>query len=566
MVQDIEKEIKKNKLAEIGNTLLRFYRIIAALLLICFIAGAILINWFILGLDNFNHQSLRIWESVESLLLHFMPILVVFLIIKPLTDIIDNIREENKSLALAKSLEPIHVELQNIIPIINKLNKFPEIESFEASYHNLNWKYLLDKSIEIDLCFFYTSSEWNQNNLTIFGSFLKRDGTLNLYLPNPLSISDQFFELSEIKIEIAEKIIRTANKFREEHNKIKRGTLNVKFLDKGFNYMYARVHKNKGKLFVYSPYQNLITNNQSPVITLNENNMPITLENFIDQEFATVKNTPDGLDFEKEKYIIWDESHNRVFVSDSLSCPANCKFCYIESIVDSERELHQNHLGGLIAKSIVTDKRFVLGENGTTILLGGFSDPFLPKNILITLEIITALSRFKNFIHVATRYGIGKNEEIKKILFKQTNIIVNYSFSCLDEKIELANFDSRFSEAKELIKNNVKVALYIRPVLPQITLSDTPEIINRAKGIGIQYVTVGGLYIDEKIKASLSEAKIIFNGLSESTKPFILDESKSLKKLTNNEVDKVFRSFAAAGFKTFSNSIELINHFRDRLK
>ena len=275
-------------------------------------------------------------------------------------------------------------------------------------------------------------------------------------------------------------------------------------------------------------------------------------------------------DFEKARYITWSNEKDSVVISMALSCPANCKFCYIDSILKKEEEIAVvgSSIGRLLAISLLNDSRFIKGSNGTNILMGGFSDPLYKDNTATTIAFINTLKSrtVDNIIHIATRF-CADNYKLIKVLSGYNNLIMNYSVTSINSVLTGSKYyiKKRFCEAKKLSSMGVLSALYIKPVIPGATIKDIPEIIKYARDSGIKHITVGRLFFDDRILNSLNsagikiEAKIIHNS------KFILDNEGILNELDCHDVDIIKCMFRDAGFEVFSSSREISNYFKRKL-
>lgn len=197
-------------------------------------------------------------------------------------------------------------------------------------------------------------------------------------------------------------------------------------------------------------------------------------------------------------------------------------------------------------------------------MLGAFTDPFLTKNFDATVEIVNFFSIHGNPIHLAVRYTAGKN--ITRLFEPKSNVVLNYSIASMRNKIELPNQKARFEEAKVLVDLGYNVALFLRPVIKDVTLNDIDEIIEHAKQAGFTVVTIGGLYVDERIMERLRLAGIALDGLSPIKKQFVLDDRKVLRKMKIDDIETITRKFNEAGFTTFTSSDQRIEHYRVQSK
>lgn len=563
-------EINENQdgeLSIIKKDISKTIKLWAIILFIVFLLLLIFIDLIPIIFNNYSTfplQTLNLLESIKSILENILPLLFVAIFIEPITQLLSEIEKrlalKSGRKTLQDELRPIEYQLERLNRMNDSINQFPEIVHISCSYTETDWSELLYSSKEVDLCMFYANNEWERKFAPVFSNYLQKGGILNLYLPNPSEISSKYIADTQVHDEVSKKIIDTMRMFKNIQPK-ENNNLNIKILAKGFNYMFARI-SNSNKKFLFSPYANTYEKSGSPVIIFNEELARKEMVQFIEHELDFIKQTSKKIpDFESSQHIVWKEQRNRVFLSSSLKCDAGCSFCYINSLIKIEK--HQPLTRGeitLLCSSIYSNKRFIPGSNGTDILLGAFNDPFASDNITATLDIMRFFSMFNNYIHIASRYNFPDKylNEIKKY----SNVIINYSISSLDNNIELKNFDARFSSAKKLIGDNVKVALFLRPVLYQKTLKDLNNIIKKAKEAKIEVITVGGLYIDKYIKEKLSNIGLSFKNEKYIDKHFVLDDKAVLKKLKINDLDEIAEKLKKNEFKVFRSSDERIDYFK----
>lgn len=276
------------------------------------------------------------------------------------------------------------------------------------------------------------------------------------------------------------------------------------------------------------------------------------------------------MDFEASRYISWSKDNDSVIVSMALSCPANCKFCYIDSILQKQDELavEGSLLGKLLAKDVFKDHRFKKGRFGTNILMGGFSDPFYKGNTSASISFITSLVNMSvdNIIHIATKF-CASDEKLIDILSSYNNLLVNYSVTSMSGALTMGKYyvKKRFKEAKRLSSLGVLCALYIRPVIPNVTIHDVPEIIKQARISGIQHVTIGRLFFDERILSSLSSSGVKIEDVKIRQNKFILDNKSILSELDCQDVDIIKTMFTEADFKVFLSSSEICTYLKTRI-
>jgi len=424
--------------------------------------------------------------------------------------------------------------------------------TFYPSYQHIDWGDLLNNTEEINLCIFFTGSEWDSINFPLIKKYIEEGGKMNIYLPNPELLKSKFFYSQIVREDYKSKIFRTYKKYSQIGENLK-----IKFIDEGFNYVFALISKkNKdGASFLYSAYVNNDYKSEYPAVVINDirtsNSM---VQSYIAEEIKFL-NKQEGLPaFEESRYLTWDIENNRVFVSMSFDCEGACKFCYVDSILEQKPTKKIKKLGSLLADFILNDDRFEDGINGTKIMIGAFSEPLHRNSADNTIDFIQTIGPKENVIHIATRIGFDKHRH--KLFKRNYNVLINFSFSTFDRNFERNNHTNRFENAERLIKEKYKVAFYIRPIVPGKTIKDIGQLIKTLEDIGVKDITIGELYYDEKIKEKMQ----IFN-VKDAKKTLILDHTRKLTKNESEDYDSIMNEFKKNGFNVNQSSQELIDTF-----
>jgi DNA repair photolyase len=438
-----------------------------------------------------------------------------------------------------------------------KVDNLSEISNtiFYPSYQLIDWSVLLNDAKTVNLCIFFTGSEWDALNFPKIRKYIEDGGIMNIYLPNPEILRNKFFESQIIREDYKNKIFRTYKKY----NQLGKG-LKVKFIDEGFNYMFAKkkkktiINNKPEQCFVYSAYVNNDYESEYPATVITDVQVSSSMiESYINEEIEFVIKQKELPAFEEDRYLTWDIENNRVFVSISFNCDGACKFCYVDSILDKKQPRNITKLGGVLADFILYDERFKFGVNGTKIMIGAFSEPLHRRSIEDTIDFIQKIAPKGNIIHIATRIGFHN----PKPFDNKYNVLINYSFSTFNSKYELNNHKSRFENAKNLIKNKYNVAFYIRPIIPKITINDLEELMEKLDDINVKDITVGELYFDDKIKENMNIIEI----KNTTKKTLVLDYGKHLIKNKSEDYDLVIEKLKKRGFNVYESSQELIDDY-----
>ena len=139
---------------------------------------------------------------------------------------------------------------------------------------------------------------------------------------------------------------------------------------------------------------------------------------------------------------------------------------------------------------------------------GGVGDSYQPveKKYQLTREALKLMLEFNLPAHVLTKSTlIERDIDILKQINEQTQAIVNFSFSSVDDEISaifepgVPSPSRRLETIVKFKKAGIHCGLFLMPVIPFIT--DTPEQIDRtlkkAKEIGIDYLIFSGMTLKE---------------------------------------------------------------------
>lgn len=561
------------------------------LLLLCIILFLVcgFLAWVLIKSDTTVAQT-DFGTIILSILLNLVTVGVVFI-----ANYYFVVREKNDYEKYKESLmyEPIRNDLSKMIvalnqrdenmyePIKNDLDKMLSglqtlnaglvgLEKVMYSNDDPPWDDLLREAKSVDLCLFYVSDSWRNKYDTAFKAFCKNGGVLNVYLPNPNKIKSRYVEQSIIDRSTRNLIISTFFYFKNLSET--KDNVTVKMLEQGLNYVFARIEYTKKELFYLSPYSNSTSNGNLPKFLFNSE-LPKELKSFFDKEKEFLKEKSDNfIDIEKEKYIIWREDRNTVYLSTGLVCNNMCRFCYSSSLIEDENQTNDpDYIAQIICKLIDIDPRF---RRDTTVMLGGFNDPFHEAHYESTLSILEKLKHLENPVHIATRIPLNPEQISKFPLFKK--LVINYSISTFPSSnihfpLEPYNQEKRFHTAKQLIDRGGSVALFIRPVIKDRTIGDLDLILKSTVDAGISVITVGGLYYDDKIETSLSDSNVSLDKTDDRKKEFVLDVNKQNKLMKNGENEtkliiskiKEFKTRNRENIQVFENARERVRYFNN---
>lgn len=142
-------------------------------------------------------------------------------------------------------------------------------------------------------------------------------------------------------------------------------------------------------------------------------------------------------------------------------------------------------------KSILTE--YIL--KGVPVHFGGMSDPFqsIERNIKSSLKVLEYLSTINYPIVISTKSILPSEEPYLSILKNYPNVVVQFSFSTLDENIT-KTIEPNVSNPSELLKtietlsrNNIKTSIRWQPYIPNV--SESPEeFVAKVSGTGARHI------------------------------------------------------------------------------
>lgn len=173
----------------------------------------------------------------------------------------------------------------------------------------------------------------------------------------------------------------------------------------------------------------------------------------------------------------------RLFLNTDLGCASSCAYCYLPAIgysigarADQRQSIDAKTLLDLLQK----DERFIPGENGTILSIGCFSECWDKRNRDETIALVIGLLPSKNPIQLATKREIRRDQLLKITESPDWNSQMHIYISSAtvshwkthERKTTPPN--QRFKSFAACSEIGVSAFLYIKPVLPDITIIDIP--------------------------------------------------------------------------------------------
>lgn len=230
---------------------------------------------------------------------------------------------------------------------------------------------------------------------------------------------------------------------------------------------------------------------------------------------------------------LYANDENRLFINTCLGCTGKCAYCYLPKMGYSNKEKLDKIMSAEEIILFLKESNYNLSPN-TLITLGCFSECWDEKNKSETTKLIKYFLSRGNQVQLSTKRQIGE-EEISDILplikyYGQFIIFVSSSTISMHDTIEknTEKIENRF-KTFELIRKNIPVILYIKPVLKNITYKDIDLYKMYIEKYKIDNVVVGSIFTSE-----LSSETVHFSNKNELFYNPIDDE-----KIIVNELNKV---------------------------
>jgi len=197
--------------------------------------------------------------------------------------------------------------------------------------------------------------------------------------------------------------------------------------------------------------------------------------------------------FEKEGLKIDKE---RVLTYSELSCPFDCKYCFVEDINPDQKK----NISYLSEKQFELIKQ--LPEEVDLIMLGCDTEFFQSKKD--SFQILERLSDFNKDISVITKMQLSEDfiKKLKDIDIKLNQkgnfLTFSESIPCLESAKEWEPRASipkaRIETIKNAYKSDIKTLIAIRPLLPTVPNEELERIVDSTKDYCYGYYS-GSLYL-----------------------------------------------------------------------
>lgn len=238
-------------------------------------------------------------------------------------------------------------------------------------------------------------------------------------------------------------------------------------------------------------------------------------------------------------------NQQRIFLNTALGCSARCQYCYLPhlGLGHAPRSIPAEDALALFYQS----DNFIPGSHGTILSLGCYSECWDNENKSETMKLLSNLVTHENYIQMSTKQLISREElkEIDSLALYPGQIVIHLSVPTLLHSAELepgtAKPKERLSPLQWMSElNNLCFALYIKPVIPNVTLEDAPEYGRLMETYGVPAV-VGPLLVAGQGAVLVGEG--------------------DLREINNNE-SKILQDMLAQHGDVYTHSTQIIDNLR----
>jgi DNA repair photolyase len=190
----------------------------------------------------------------------------------------------------------------------------------------------------------------------------------------------------------------------------------------------------------------------------------------------------------------------RVFVSPAYGCTSKCGFCYLVHVRGSEKISVSKLTGDDLVLQLLANPQFRPGKNGTLISFSPHTESLDERVFPKLLEFIKAISYLRNPMQIATKRQVTPSHAIQLVnsikYENQLVIFISSSTITYHDVFETATTIplQRFEGFAACHAVGLPTCLYVKPVIPQISLLDIKLYIALIEQYTIKYCCVGAFY------------------------------------------------------------------------
>lgn len=202
-----------------------------------------------------------------------------------------------------------------------------------------------------------------------------------------------------------------------------------------------------------------------------------------------------------ELFIGGDAS--RLFLNLELGCNSSCSYCYLPSEgipLGTRPQQSSTRSPEELLDQLRSDSRFMPGRDGTVLSIGCFSECWDSKTRPKTIQLIKALLPFDNWIQFATKREINQHD-LRSIVSNSSwreQAVAYVSSATIRQwkKFERGTTrpERRFRSFSACRASGVRTCLYVKPVIPDVTVHDADLYGSLMQSQGVD-VVVGDLFV-----------------------------------------------------------------------
>ncbi|MCZ7606481.1 MAG: PA0069 family radical SAM protein [Planctomycetota bacterium] len=199
--------------------------------------------------------------------------------------------------------------------------------------------------------------------------------------------------------------------------------------------------------------------------------------------------------------ISWNNSPDIPFdaaINPYRGCEHGCVYCYARPFheylgysagLDFETKIHvKRDAAALLRREFMKPS-----WKPQTVSLSGVTDPYQPieAKLRVTRSLLEVFAEFRNPVGLITKNAlVTRDIDLLSELAKHNAAGVAVSITTLDESIarklepRTSTIEKRFQAVKQLAEAGVPVAVMLAPIIPGLTDSDIPGIVERAAQAG----------------------------------------------------------------------------------
>ena len=181
----------------------------------------------------------------------------------------------------------------------------------------------------------------------------------------------------------------------------------------------------------------------------------------------------------KDNFLSGDSS--RLFLNLELGCSSSCSYCYLPSEgmqLGGKLPLESSRTPAELLSQLQSDERFRPGRDGTILSIGCFSECWGPTTKARTAQLIQGLLAHDNWIQFATKREIHQSDlaMITRSPDWKGQVVAYISSASISQWNTLERGTTRparrFKSFGACRDSGVHSCLYIKPVLPSVTIRD----------------------------------------------------------------------------------------------